>query len=309
MNDNSKFDPASFKLVELNDRSILEPRLIRSMEQSCEFNFANLFMWGKVYGSKWSIWNDHLYLSMADEAETIRILMFVSDPVCGEPEPEELRAVSDAVITVGNSGVFQHVQALYLKRHPNVLTCFDARPMDTEFVEYIYEVQALAELHGRKLAKKRNLIAQFKRDNPNCYIKQITSDLIPECLKLAVRWREEYPDQTSPYLAQEADALHHLLNHFDSLDLVGLAGYVDKNMVAFELCSRINTDMFTEHFEKSLHEYKGATQFVNNEMAKLLVGQCKLLNREQDLGNPGLRRAKLSYEPLYLLQNYLLIRK
>jgi len=306
----SDFNPNAFLPIELKDREYFDLHLLLSYEQSCEFNFTNLFIWNHTSHAKWQVFKNRIYLHMKDEAEKLDMLAFISDSFRGEPEPFELAEISDAMRAAGYSGSFQHVRDSYIQNNLSELEkYFIVEPMPDSFSEYIHEVESLAELHGTKLAKKRNLIAQFKRNHPDARVEQMTASMLPEVLKLAEEWRAGMPEPESPFLKAETIAENLLAEHFSALDVTGLAVFIEDKMIAFEMCSRINRDMYTEHFEKSLHEYKGASQFINNEMAKFLLGKCKYLNREQDLGMPGLHQAKLSYEPEFMLKNYTIRRK
>lgn len=306
----TQFNPLSFKRVELADRDRLQKILFQSKESSCEFSFANLYMWGFAYRSHWQEFNGRIYLYMLNEDRKRDELMFSSSAERNDdPETDELLAVSDAMIQAGFSGSFQHVRKEYIEARPELERHFRIESVERDFEEYIYSVADLAALPGAKLSKKRNLIAQFKRDWPDCCVRLIDESNLQDCIGLSEIWRQSHPDPDAPNLRLEAEALKHLTDNFNQLGIVGLGAYADGKMVAFEMCSRINADMFTEHFEKSLHEYKGASQYINQETAKHLIGQCSYLNREQDLGSEGLRQAKLSYAPLYLLRNFRLIRK
>lgn len=306
-----KFDPAAFRRVTLADHDVLTARLIPSEDQSCEFNFANLYIWGFVYLSAWQIYNDQLYLYMMDESGIKTGLMFAC-PCQNQhkmPKPEELATICDAMKEAGFNPFFQHICQCYVDHYPELERYFTMEQMPADFAEYIYRVDSLVDLKGSKLAKKRNLIAQFKREYPDCYTRAITPEDIPIVLKLAEEWRLGHPTPNAPHVLQEVEALHHLTDGYSAMDIEGLIGFAGGRPISFEMCSRISDTVYTEHFEKALHEYKGAPQYINHEMAKVLQNKCVYLNREQDLGSPGLRQAKLSYDPELLLQNYRLVRK
>ena len=135
--------PEGFRRLALEDRAILEPFLLASGRQSCEFAFANLFLWSGAYRPDWCFIGSHLYLLL----ETEDILMFAPGGARG-PEPDELLAVSDRLIRAGYGGSFDHVDLEYLKTHPDVGTRFSAERMDDRYDEYIYCVDALVGLHG-----------------------------------------------------------------------------------------------------------------------------------------------------------------
>lgn len=299
------FDCRNFKRVELEDAKILIPYLTHSRESSCEFNFSNLYTWGHTYETNYAFHNNRLYIHLVCED----MLLFATLTDEADPEITELLDVSDAMRKCGFTGTFEHIRPDYLNNNADILEHFSASPMDDRFDEYIYSVDSLFELRGSKLAKKRNLIRQFERDYPDYEVRTLSSSNIAEAVALADKWRAGHPAHDSIEMCHESEAIHHLSDSFDELDNEGIAIYVDNTMAAFATCSRINSEMFTEPFEKALHEYKGAAQMVNHELMKTLVGRVKYINREQDLGDEGLRQAKLSYEPISKLKNFTLTRK
>ena len=109
--------------------------------------------------------------------------------------------------------------------------------------------------------------------------------------------------------AHEAAAIGMLAEHFEALPVEGLVLRAGGRVVSFAVYSPVSPDLWTVHFEKTRYEYKGASQYITHRTAAALQGRARLLNREQDLGIPGLRQAKKSYDPLFLLQNYKLVRR
>lgn len=293
-----------FRRVSIQDRGVLEPFLMNSGRRSCEFNFTNLFVWGDMYRSSWSMIDGLLYLLL----ETDDLLMFAPGGARG-PSLDRLLRVSDLARERGFSGSFYHVDEAYLTTHPELESAFRIEPMSDAFAEYVYEIDSLAALRGSKLHKKKNLISQFLSLYPDVATEPVSERNLSACLALAGRWRMEQRDPERIELLHEADALSRAVRHYAELPLEGVAVRVAGEIVGFSMCSPIGPDIWTEHFEKADSRWKGAAQFLNRETAKLLQGRARFLNREQDLGLEGLRQAKESYCPLYLLKNYLLIRK
>ncbi|MCQ2378119.1 MAG: phosphatidylglycerol lysyltransferase domain-containing protein [Victivallaceae bacterium] len=296
---------ADFVPVSVQDRETLTAQILRSGVKSCEFSFANLVMWGKSFDIRYARYNGHLYFSEFDEEEKERGLFFLPSPG-NEPTPAELREISDALRDETTPGRYFCVDAGYLGRNADCGKFFSVSPMDDSADEYLYETEKLATLAGEKLAKKRNLIAQFLRDHPDASTRTIDASLAKECLKMAEAWRANRPDRDDPDVLREKAALETAFGAFDRLGLVGLAAFAGGEMVAFEVCSPISGNICDEHFEKALHGCKGAAQFINRETAKMLLPRAKYLNREQDMGLPGLRQAKLSYAPCEVLKLFVL---
>jgi len=294
----TSFDPSLFKRVAVSDRAVLEPLLLAASPTTCESNFPNMFIWGGVYLTKWQLFNGRVYAHLEGDDE----LLF---PLGGEglPSPEELRMVSDAMRKASFNGVFRQVPQKYVDAFPGLGCLFSAEQVPEEVGEYVYRVERLASLPGSKLAKKRNLIAQFKRENPEFRSEALRSSMLQECLSLVSSWREEKTELPAE-LEHERLAMKDAFDNFDALGLEGVAALVGGRLVAFSVFSRVSSELYTEHFEKAVPELKGAAQYVNQESAKALLSKCEWLDREQDLGLPGLRQAKRSYDPAYLLRNY-----
>jgi hypothetical protein len=183
----------------------------------------------------------------------------------------------------------------YIQRHPELEICFRiaAQP---DASDYIYAVEKLAALKGRKLQKKKNLMAQFKRNNPDYRVVPITGEVKTACWKLAQDLLARNL-QISRSIREEHTALGRALAEFAKIGFGGLALLVAEKPVAFSIFSPLNRDMYDIHFEKADPDYKGAAQVINHATAAHLAPLCRFLNREQDLGIPGLRQAKRSYDP------------
>jgi hypothetical protein len=300
------FMPQQFRAIDRQSLPVMEPYLLHSKERSCEFSLANLYVWSFSYQGEWQIWNNRLYLRYSDQDE----LFFTSDSRSGnDPSVEELYAVSNAMKHAGFSGAFTQVRREYLDEHADIEKYFTVESISDDSAEYLYSVQDLYELKGRKLSKKRNLIAQFNQQYPQCQVFTISHEHIQDCIRLSKTWCSMQNDPQNPLILHEAIALEHLADCFDDLHMEGVIAYIEKQPIAYALANRISLDIWTEPFEKAMPGYKGASQFINHKLAELLYPRAIILNREQDLGDEGLRKAKLSYAPVELLKNFRLIPK
>ena len=297
--------PESFKPISVNDIPLLRRMLFASPERSCEFNVVNLYVWSSAFLVRWQIWEEHLWIHYHSEAEGVDALMWAGASGVDDPSPSSLAKISAEMRAAGYSGNIQHVREDYFAAHPELATYFTVRQMDDDFAEYIHSVDSLATLAGERFSKKRNLIKQFRRHYADAEYRVLSDREMPDALGMAEAWLAEHPDSGAAQLQEEASAWRHLNDA--TMEYLGITGYgvlVDAKMVAFAICSRIAGDIWTEHFEKALREYTGAAQALNQFMAQSLPKECKWLNREQDMGSPGLRQAKLSYHPEMLLKNY-----
>ncbi|MBI9092149.1 MAG: DUF2156 domain-containing protein [Desulfobacterium sp.] len=280
-----------FKPIELTDKALITDFNHRFTPVSCEYSFANLFCWRNIYRLSWTLHQDRLLIHDGVEGYTLM-------PLGPTPTPSELSQLSCALIKAGKPGNLSLVPLDYAARHPELSHHYTLTE-DRDFADYLYHTEALVELKGKKLHKKRNLVSQFHRNYPNARVAPMTSQVRPLCLDFAKRLYQENgtPSQTN---IEEHQALKEAFRHFDPLDLEGIAILVDEAVVAFAVFSPLNTSTHDIHFEKSDHGFKGVSQAINQETAKHLTGRCTLVNREQDLGIPGLRKAKLSYVPAQL---------
>ncbi|HBO99151.1 MAG TPA: hypothetical protein DD637_04875 [Verrucomicrobia bacterium] len=299
------FDIHSFKRLSCPDVAYLRTRLAGAEHMTCELSPLNLYVWGYTSETVWQECNGHLYFHLRKE-DMLLFADFGAD--ARTPGPSELAEASAALRAAGYGGKIWQVRPAYLDAHPQTAEFFVPRLEDDAAAEYVYETAALRDLTGEKLRKKRNLIKQFLKAHPEPVVKDVADGpVLEDCLALAAEWRARQENPGTEALVREADALGHLRDGFAALGCEGVAVYTEEGLAAFCVYDRVNAEVFTESFEKSRFGVKGAAQFANHEMAKRLSGRARYINREQDLGSEGLRHAKLSYDPAFLLKNDILV--
>ncbi len=190
----------------------------------------------------------------------------------------------------------------YIKKYPDIEKFYIIKE-DRDNSEYIYDIKSLCELKGTRLHKKRNLISQFKRLYPDFKVHRLEGEYRHKALELTRNLMKKWENH-SITLDYELSAMQISFDYFDKLGLHGIAVSVNNRLAAFSVFSALNPSTCDIQFEKSDTYFKGASQLINLETAKYLRPKHQYLNREQDLGIPGLRRAKISYEPLHLLTPY-----
>jgi len=277
-----------FKCIELEDREILSGFAHTYGLTSCEYSFANLYSWKDVHQRSWSLYKGHLLILDISNDD----LFF---PAGQEINPDHLLYLSKELQSHGMSGNVTLVPHAYIRRHPDLETYYRIEEQ-RDAADYIYAVEKLAALKGRKLQKKKNLIAQFKRANPDYRVVPITGKIITACWKLAQDLLARNL-QISRSIREEHTAMGRALAEFADVGFAGLALLVAEKPIAFSVFSPLNRDMYDVHFEKADPTFKGAAQVINHATAMHLTPLCRFLNREQDLGIAGLRQAKRSYDP------------
>lgn len=286
--------PRRFKL---GDQDLVRSFVDRFFPLSCEYNFSNLFCWQDVYDYSWFIFQGRLVVY-----DGVNHCAFM--PLGPELQPPAMADLSRRLIRMGREPNIGIVQKTYLDTHPDIEKFYTPQE-ERDHAEYLYRVESLAELNGIKLHKKRNLISQFNRTYPDFSILPLKGTEIDAAWEFARNLLEsrKKPPQN---LIDEFCALEKAFVYFDDLGFEGLVLKVKDELVAFSLFSRLNGETYNVQFEKANLSFKGAAQVINQETARYLEGKCLYVNREQDLGIRGLRKAKLSYEPERLIIPYTL---
>ena len=289
-----------FAPVALADKKIVMPLLLAGDVCFCDYNFANLYMWGDIFQTRWLLREDRLWLYNGKDD---LMLMPVGRPLV----MEELIVVSDGLRRAGKSGDFALVEADYLRENSGLSELFVVGP-DPANGDYVYLSDKLVELKGNKLHKKRNQINQFLKLYPGHVSRPLRASDLTACLELAEKWCRLRTCDALDF-DHETSALKRALLNFAELELQGVGIELNGELCAFAVFSRLNGNTADVHFEKFDPELKGSGQMINWEAAKALAGSYKYINREQDLGSEGLRQAKRSYDPEYVLNPFLLKRK
>ena len=286
-----------FKMFSSKDRNLIHGFLDQYDQVSCEYSFFNLFCWQKEYGLCFCLYKDRLLI--LDKKDNYFLM-----PLGKTLAPKKLAELSQNMKQLGKSCDIALVPHEYLIANPKIKKYYSAAPQkDSD--EYIYSVKKLADLRGKKLQKKKNLISQFKRKYPDFCVKKIQGQLIIKSLTLARNILDTSKGLIKTLL-EEHSALEQALSIINGSLMDGLAITVEGKVVAFSIFSRLTPSTYDIHFEKSDLSFKGAAQVINHETAKYLKDKCEYINREQDLGIKGLRQAKLSWDPHILFKPFLL---
>jgi hypothetical protein len=289
-----------FSPVTLADKKIIMPLLLGNDVFFCDYSFANLFMWGDIFRTRWLFHDERLWIYNGHDD-----LMLM--PVGKALTLPELVAVSDMMRREGKSGNFVLVDQDFVLANKDLNLFFNVE-IDLDNGDYIYSSQKLVDLPGNKLHKKRNLINQFLALYPDYVCQPLQPSDLDACLVLSEKWCRQRNCQELDF-DHETSALKRALGNFSELELQGLKISHGGVLFAFSIFSQLSSNMADVHFEKFDPEIKGIGQVINWETAKSLAAKYKYINREQDLGIEGLRQAKKSYSPEYVVSAYFLERK
>jgi uncharacterized protein len=177
-----------------------------------------------------------------------------------------------------------------------------------EYADYVYRAEDLAQLQGSDYRKIRNRLNKFVK-NITYKKEMITEENIPEVKKFLKRWCIWRDCEDDPLLQYEKKAIMFSIDHFKDLGLSGIAIRVNDKIEAVCMFEKMNPDTIVVHFEKGSPYYDGIYKLINRETAELVKNNVTYINRESDMGNPGLRKAKESYRPDHMINVYQLIKK
>ena len=291
MIDFQKLDPAR--------RAEYEQYLLRS-GKGCEYSFVNLSIWGRQRAA--FVDGFLAPLSQFDRRSVYPFPVGQGDIL---PVLEALiQDAKDRGIPCCFSGLNQAECQLLEQHYPGK---FRIQP-DRNSFDYIYSIDDLADLKGRKFQKKRNHLNRFRENYPNWRTEPLTVSNLPAVKKMAEDWyahRREIDPHGSYTL--ECIALDRALGNLDALGLEGLVLLDGNQMLAFTLASRLSEDTYDVHFEKAREDVDGAYAAINQQFAFHLREkhpELRFLDREEDMGLDGLRKAKLSYNPVRLVEKY-----
>lgn len=288
----------NYQTPALEHRSTILSYLQQVHEFGSEYTFSNIFLWAKHYGVTFAIIRDMLVIRSVKQDHCSYAYPIGANPA--KPVIEQLleQARQDKVV-FGMHGLTAEKVQLLEQQFPGHFTFTPER--DT--FDYIYRSEDLITLKGKKYHGKRNHINRFETEHPDWFYEPITSHNMQECLLFAQEWLQRQ-DSIHPGLTSEYQLIQTAFRWFDILGLVGGLLRVDGKVVAFSLGEPINQQVFVVHIEKAYPEITGAYPMINREFIKHEASSYEYINREEDLGIEGLRKAKLSYRPAILLEKY-----
>jgi hypothetical protein len=287
-----------FRLLQLDDMAWVKPLLRAAGERGSEYSFTNSLVWGNVYQQQIAC-VDGFFVSRA-----CREAPHYNFP-CGEGD---IKAVIQCMIDdAAERGYPFRMRALSVSTKEKVEALFPGRfeyAGVRNWADYIYEVNDLLELAGRKYQPKRNLISRFKKNNAWTY-ENITRENIADCVAMNEEWCRRNGCNDGGSLQMEADAVSSMLTHFDALGLCGGMLRVQDKVVAYTVGEPLSDDTFIVHIEKAFTEFQGAYQMINQQFLLHHAAGFRYVNREDDAGDDGLRKAKQSYYPAFLQEKFI----
>ncbi|MCL4479324.1 MAG: phosphatidylglycerol lysyltransferase domain-containing protein [Deltaproteobacteria bacterium] len=265
--------------------------------QASEYDFTNMFIWRHFYKFKAGLVNESICIKGLDK-DGKGFFMFIAKDI--ESYVDTVKHIVSFYKNTGDEPIqLFRVEERFIEPLQHAFP--DIRyEEDRDNYDYIYLASDLIELRGRKFDGKRNHIKKFKNHYTYTY-ERITDQLINSCIFLTDKW---YSNKGNPLLKDDVIATKEALINFNTLGLTGGTIIVDDNVIAFCIAEGLNPDTAVGHIEKFDPSYEGIPQVISNEFCIHELSHYKYINREQDLGHEGLRKAKLSYHPVQILKKY-----
>ncbi len=307
-------DLSTGKTIEITDKKLFDEYFQKYPPEISEFTFTNLFMWRNYYNFLFMEFKEHLILFSNDylknrkkpiNAGSIDYIYFF--PPIG-PHPDEI--IIKLFENINNIEIHRIPEEICEKVTQNEkynklnLDCLE----DRNNWDYIYNKEEILNLAGNKFRQNRRWLQKFF-NNYDYDFQLLTGNLVEKCKELQLEWCVMRACTEDEGLEAEQEAIYEALNNFNTLGYSGGILCVEDKCAAYTFGEMLNERTLVIHIEKAHMEYEGSYQAITNLFLKNCCIDTLYVNREQDLGIEGLRRAKESYKPTYMVKKSIIYRK
>jgi len=282
----------------LEDRELFRGLFAARPPQQSEFTFTNLFVWREAYSLRIARLDDAI-LVFSWRADPEDSFLF---PPLGDANEDTVRAGLRALAEAGHDAKLARATRADLDRLGLTEDGYQI-VSDRAQWDYVYRVPDLIALRGNKYHDKRNHLEQFLREHEYAY-RPLTPDLAPACKALHDRWCDEKHCDLYATLRAEVRAVKEVLDHLEELGAVGGCLEIEGRLEAFTLGELLDPETVVIHIEKANAVYHGLYQLINQQFLAQQWAMIPFVNREQDLGLEGLRKAKESYNPYHMVEKF-----
>ena len=285
-----------FKLITFEDKEFFDDFYGKYPPEHSDYLFSTMLCWQHYMRYHYARVSDWLVI-MTERKGELRFR-----PPRGPENREIVLEVMDLASDKGAEPPFSVVatdRKKWLEREFPDLVFLEHR----DFFDYVYLAEDLAGLKGKRYLKIRNQLNYFVRNFPYT-TEEISHDNFEEVKEFLGRWCMQKGCEEEPLLESERIAVQRSLDHFFRLGLGGIALRINGKVEAFSVFERMSPDTAIVHFEKANIDYRGIYQAINRETAEVLAGNYRFINREPDMGVPGLRAAKMKYHPHHMVKLY-----
>jgi len=300
--------------ITIEKRKLLEEYLFGFDYKTSGLSFSAMYMWRNINKFSFEIIGDYMCVAgmshLELEQDIIKPFLFPPLTRTGDYQPEKLRETIYEAKRIFEEKGFEfsirllpmHMLDILKTACPNEMRYIDDRPN----YDYIYKTQDLIELKGRDYHSKKNHLNYFNNNYKYKYI--ILTQAMAESAMVFIdefNSRKDIPEHEMKLLKMEEEAMADVFNNLETVGYLAGAIIIDDKIEAVSIGGNLSRNMVTVHVEKANIDYRGLYQAINNEFCKHVASNVKFINREEDMGLPNLRKAKLSYKPAKLLEKYI----
>ena len=285
--------------IKLEHRAIFDTTYRNCSHEGSECSFTNLYIWRKPLDIVWTMVEGAVCVLVKNDGP-----VYALHPCASERETA-IRAAGHLQEWFGQQGYPLLIRGLEKDLAELLAEAFPTWRIEHDLDEddYIYSVQELIELKGRKFEAKRHHIRTFHKNTPNYSYESMDASNAPECIPVAQDWlARQHSDDL--ILQAETFAVAQALNYFSELGLQGGMIRIDGDIRAFTVGEALTEETAVIHIEKADPAVLGLYQMINREFLSHAWAHMKFVNREEDMGIQGLRAAKLSYRPIRMVEKY-----
>lgn len=292
--------PLEFKELKVDSLKEIYPYLKGFKGMSCDYTAGGIFMWIDYFKYKYCVYKDTLFIK--GTAEDDRSRKAFSQPLGTLPLTESVALLREYCAEMGYPLEFSAITEFNLEKFID-LGPQKVSPLSA-WSDYIYTIESLATLSGKKLGKKRNHCNRFVLDNPDMKLEPINEynyELVRTCFEQICK-----DGKDSPMALYEREQVWKVLDALESYPFETMCLISGGRVVSFSVGEVLNNVLHV-HIEKSLREVNGAAETINKEFARYIqekYPEVEWINRQDDAGDEGLRWAKQSYYPAFLLRKY-----
>ncbi len=297
--------------ITLDKKEELENFLNRYKHETSGLTFTSLYMWRKSNDFTFEVINDFLCVAGRSNFEGFEEEPFVFPllPLNGECDAakmkDALRVVMDRFKEMGKPYVMRLIPSHMIKHYTELMPGKFLFLEDRANYDYVYRVDDLADLRGRSFHGKKNHVNKFNKELDGRYeVIPMSGDLAEEAIDLLkyIDAKKQVEGFEAAMLGEEANVLRDTLPHFEELGMEGTAIRIDGRLEAYAFGGPLGDDTIVEHIEKGNIDFPGIYQKINQEFCKAVQGKYEFVNREEDMGLEGLRKAKTSYKPCRMIE-------
>ncbi|MBK5246017.1 MAG: DUF2156 domain-containing protein [Peptostreptococcaceae bacterium] len=293
-----------FKKIAVEDRDLLAKYISMRKHSACDYSVGNLVLWSDVYNTQFAVANDMLFIKFMNGGKN-----YFAFPMGNGDLKQSFQWIFEYCkeqniefnMSVIESDMFAEIEKIYPGEYQVSYIRNNA--------DYVYKTEDLKNLVGKKYHGKKNHINKFLKTNPDWSYERISEENTEECIEMLKEWCIENGGCTDQSKADEICVVIKGLKNRQKLGLLGGIIRISGRIVALTMGEKLWDDMFVIHFEKAFADINGAYPIINQQFIIHELSDYMYVNREEDMGVDGLRKAKESYRPIFMMEKGILVKK